>query len=113
MPTNPVSRRQFMKGAGALVVSFSFYGEASRLLAQSESLFANDPEATALDSWLAIAPDGSVTVFTSKVDLGTGCRRLSRKSSPKNSTCRSIRFTMESGDTSNTIDQGLPLPAGP
>ena len=61
MLTNPVSRRQFMKGAGALVVSFRFFGGSSRLLAQSESFFANDPEATALDSWLAIAPDGSVT----------------------------------------------------
>ena len=27
---------------------------------------------TSLDSWLAITPDGTVTVFTSKVELGTG-----------------------------------------
>ena len=105
MPTNPVSRRQFMKGAGALVVSFRFFGESSRLLAQSESFFAHDPEATALDSWLAIAPDGSVTVFTSKVDLGTGVVTALSQIVAEELDVPFHQVHMETGDTSNTIDQ--------
>ena len=37
METNAISRRQFLKGAGALIVGFSFFGALSRLLAQSEA----------------------------------------------------------------------------
>ena len=72
MKTRQVSRRGFLKSAGGLVVSFSFSGPMSRLVAQSPDLPAVEPEATSLDSWLAVAPNGGVTVFTSKVELGTG-----------------------------------------
>ena len=37
-----------------------------------QSVQASDADPTSLDSWLAIAPDGTVTVFSGKVDLGTG-----------------------------------------
>jgi nicotinate dehydrogenase subunit B len=105
MDTNLISRRQFVRGAGALVVSFSFFGEASRLLAQSESFFANDPQATALDSWLSIASDGTVTVFTSKVDLGTGVVTALSQIVAEELDVPFRRIRMETGDTSNTIDQ--------
>ena len=72
METKQISRRQFVKGTGALIVSFNFLGPVSRVLAQSETFAGNEPEATSLDSWIAVAPDGTVSVFTSKVDLGTG-----------------------------------------
>jgi len=72
MDTRQISRRQFVKGTGALVVSFNLFGSVSRVLAQAESFGRTEPDATALDSWVAIAQDSSVTVFTSKVDLGTG-----------------------------------------
>lgn len=105
MATNTISRRQFVKGAGALIVGFSFFGEASRLLAQSESFFAGDPEATALDSWLSIAPDGAVTVFTSKVDLGTGVVTALSQIVAEELDVPFQKIHMETGDTSNTIDQ--------
>ena len=31
-----------------------------------------DIDPTSLDSWLAITPDGLVTFYTSKVEIGTG-----------------------------------------
>jgi nicotinate dehydrogenase subunit B len=105
MQAKTISRRQFVKGTGALIVSFSFFGEASRLLGQSESFFAGDPEATALDSWLAIAQDGSVTVFTSKVDLGTGVVTALSQIVAEELDVRFHQVHMETGDTSNTIDQ--------
>src|SRR5215467_11549831 len=105
MEANLISRRRFVKGAGALVVSFSFFGEAARLLGQSESFFAGDPQATALDSWLSLAPDGTVTVFTSKVDLGTGVVTALSQIVAEELDVPFRQIHMETGDTSNTIDQ--------
>src|SRR5262249_8330987 len=49
-----LSRRDLLK-AGALVVGFSMTGGARRLWAEG------DPPLDQVDSWVAIAPDGSVT----------------------------------------------------
>ena len=72
MKTIELNRRQFLKGTGALIVSFNLFPSlvGSRRNRQSEPGIDADP--TQLDSWLAIAPDGTVTVFSGKVDLGTG-----------------------------------------
>src|SRR5712671_7996861 len=66
-----LSRRDFLK-AGGLVVAFSLY--SNNLLSQAAptrlpgSLNAN----RMLDAWLRIDPDGSVTIFTGKIELGQG-----------------------------------------
>src|SRR5881409_2090424 len=74
MKTMELSRRQFLKGTGALIVSFNLFPTASDLFAQSTSnLLPNgDLDPQALDSWLAVGADGTITVFTSKVEIGTG-----------------------------------------
>src|SRR5438270_12202534 len=77
METSTISRRELLKGTGALVVSFSLFGSVSRALAQAAA--GGEPVATSLDSWLAIAQDGTVTVFTSKVELGTGTETRSEE----------------------------------
>src|SRR5580700_6419768 len=105
MEIKPISRRQFVQGTGALIVSFNFYGPVSRLLAQSESLSTAAPEATSLDSWLAVAQDGSVTVFTSKVDLGTGVVTALAQIVAEELDVPFHQIHMETGDTANTIDQ--------
>ena len=66
-----ISRRQFLKTTGGLIVSFNLL---PTLPASSQSTTGPgiDADPTQLDSWLAIAPDGTVTVFSGKVDLGTG-----------------------------------------
>ena len=69
------SRRVFLKGTGALVVSISFAGSLSALaeaapLAAVDTNLKTDP--TKLDSWLHVGGDGSITAFTSKVELGQG-----------------------------------------
>jgi nicotinate dehydrogenase subunit B len=69
---NP-SRRDFLKSAGALVVSFSalpvFVEGAGQGQFDTRTPHIN---AKALDSWLAIHADGSVTAFTGKCDFGQG-----------------------------------------
>ena len=59
-----LERREFLRGAGALIVSFSVPELA---FAQ-----AQDPKLQQLDAWLAVGADGQVTVFCGKVELGTG-----------------------------------------
>src|ERR1700730_514023 len=107
MKSKPSSRRQFVQGTGALIVSFHFYGPVSRLLAQSESLSTAAPEATSLDSWLAFAQDGSVTVFTSKVELGTGVETALAQIVAEELDVPFSRIKMDAGDTDKTIDQSV------
>ena len=105
METKQISRRQFAKGAGALIVSFNFLGPVSRLLGQSENPAGAAPEATSLDSWIAVAQDGTVTVFTSKVDLGTGVVTALSQIVAEELDVPFHQIHMETGDTSSTIDQ--------
>jgi nicotinate dehydrogenase subunit B len=105
MQTKSISRRQFVKGTGALVVGFSFFGRALGTFAQSEGFAGLEPQPTALDSWLSISPDGTVTVFTSKVDLGTGVVTALSQIVAEELDVPFHSVHMETGDTSNTIDQ--------
>ena len=62
-----------------------------------------DPQA--LDSWLAIAPDGLVTLFTSKVDLGTGIDTALAQIAAEELDISWQRIKVISGDTALTVDQ--------
>ena len=61
-----LSRREFLKTSGALVVSASLPGFVESALAQSGA--AGKPPLTPveLDSWVAILPDGRVDAFFGK-----------------------------------------------
>ena len=63
-----LSRREFFKTSGALVVSVSAPSLATRALAQGKPALVP----TELDSWIAVLPDGSVNVFFGKMDMGQG-----------------------------------------
>lgn len=65
-----VSRRDFLKGTGALIVSFSLAG--SMKFIETGEVLAQSPPNNKVDSFIAILSDGSVKGFTGKVDLGTG-----------------------------------------
>jgi len=72
------TRRDFLKSTGALIVSFSMAGP----LAEAEAQTATAAKPVALDevdSFLTLASTGRVTVYTGKVDLGTGTRTSLRK----------------------------------
>jgi nicotinate dehydrogenase subunit B len=125
MKTKSISRRQIMKGGGALVVSFSFWGPLSRALAQTGDApqarpyaaervdlgtFVPEPgdflDARELDSWLAVMQDGSVTVFTGKVDIGTGTRTSLAQIVADELDVPFSQITMAMGDTARSVDQG-------
>lgn len=107
METKPISRRDLLKASGVLIVSFSFFGPVSRVLAQSEGLSDDGLDPTALDSWIAVAQDGDVTVFTGKVELGTGVVTSLAQIVAEELDVPFHRVHMVVGDTEKSIDQGV------
>ena len=101
------TRRQFLKGTGALIVSFNLFPPAADLFAQATVGSGNEPDPTSLDSWLAIAQDGTVTVFSGKVDLGTGVETALAQIVAEELDVPFKQVKMESSDTAKAIDQGV------
>ena len=94
-----LSRRHLLKSAGALVVSFSIP------TAPGQNGRAAGP-APDLDSFLAVAADGKVTIFTSHVDVGTGITTVYRQIAAEELGIPIERFTVIEGDTGRTPDHG-------
>ena len=100
-----ISRREFLKG-GALVIGFSFSG-LPPVLAQG----ATKPQARVLDldqvdAFLAVQKDGSVIVYSGKVDLGTGHRIAMRQMVAEELSIGVERIQLIEGDTALTPNQG-------
>ena len=95
---NP-SRRSFLKTGGAIVVSFAF--EHLHLDGQGPA-----PAPSDLDSFLAIHPDGTVTIFTSHVDPGTGISIVYRQIAAEELGIPVERFTLIQGDTGDVPNHG-------
>src|SRR5215212_860562 len=72
------SRRDFLKAGGAMVVSFTLPGcavtsmPAAAPLPVAGATWPATVEASALDSWLRIAADGSVYASVGKIEAGMG-----------------------------------------
>ncbi len=70
---------------------------------------AADPQAETpalIDDWLAIEPDGSLTVFTGKVELGTGTRTALSQIAAEELDQPLERVRLVMGDTDRTPDEG-------
>ncbi len=67
-----LSRRGFLKASGALVVGFSIFDGVEVAQAQFPGPVALSPSLAQLDSWIAIAADGSITAYSGKEELGQG-----------------------------------------
>jgi hypothetical protein len=73
---NP-SRRDFVKGCGALIVSFSA-APLTQSSANAQGPFDTHPghiDPDKLDSWLAIDADGTITAYTGKCDFAVRAHR--------------------------------------
>jgi nicotinate dehydrogenase subunit B len=97
-PTVHLSRRELLKAAGALVVTF-------RLRAQNAEP-AKPLDNTEVDSFLAIHADGWVTVYTGKVDIGQGLRIAMRQMAAEELGIRVEHIKLVEGDTGLSPDQG-------
>ena len=104
MKKTSFSRRQFLKGAGALIVGFNLFPRTPNLFGQTTAATADlDPQA--LDSWIAVNQDGTVTVFTSKVELGTGIETALAQIAAEELEVSWQRVKVVMGDTAFTVDQ--------
>jgi CO/xanthine dehydrogenase Mo-binding subunit len=104
MKKTSFSRRQFLKGAGVLIVGFNLFPRTPSLFGQTAPATADlDPHA--LDSWIAVNQDGTVTVFTSKVELGTGIETALAQIAAEELEVSWRRVKVVMGDTALTVDQ--------
>lgn len=101
-----ISRRKLLKSTGALVVTFSLAGKASDALAQAATAAAKPVALNEVDSFLAIDKAGKVTVYTGKVDLGTGIRTALAQMAAEELDVPFKSVTLVTGDTQLTPDQG-------
>ena len=100
-----MDRRSFIQSGGAFVVACSFpaaVGAQAVAASAAGKVLAKD----AVDAWLAIARDGSVTVYTGKVDLGTGVRTALAQMVAEELDVPLARVSLVMGDTALTPDQG-------
>ena len=70
MNATEFSRRDLLKGGGALVIGFSLAGAGSAAAARGD--VAGPPDPNAIDTWLAVNRDNTATIFLGKVELGQG-----------------------------------------
>src|SRR5690348_6100979 len=97
-----MDRRDFLKSGAAIVVSFSLSPRS--LFAQTGATKPLDLKQ--VDSFLAIHPDGRVTIYTSKVDVGTGSRIAIAQMAAEELGIPVDRVTLVDGDTATCPDQG-------
>jgi CO/xanthine dehydrogenase Mo-binding subunit len=103
MPTNEVSRRDFLKTSGALVVTFALAPSAQGALQVGPKSVATDR----VDGFVAIDARGRVTVYSGKVDLGTGTDTALTQIAAEELGVPMSRVTLVTGDTLLTPDQGI------
>ena len=96
-----ISRRDALLGSGALIVSFSLAGSLGNAQAGAKPLAL-----TEVDSFLAIDKAGNVTVYSGKVDLGTGVTTALRQIVAEELDVPIGRIELIEGDTLLTPDQG-------
>jgi len=102
-----ITRRRFLKQAAALTVGFTL-APLARGFAQSPSPLPGSLQKNRmLDGWLRINPNGTVTAFTGKVEIGQGIVTALAQIVGDELEVDLARIEMVSGDTSRTPDEGV------
>jgi nicotinate dehydrogenase subunit B len=106
-----MTRRTFLKTGGALVVGLRLgsLGDphaTAQTTPSADSFLGKTVSPDAVDGFLAVNADGTVTLFSGKVDLGTGARAALRQMAAEELDVPLERVIMIEGDTALTPDQG-------
>jgi nicotinate dehydrogenase subunit B len=102
-----LSRRDFLRSTGALIVTFSAVGLGDHTAwAQGPRAAGSAVDAGQLDSWLAVASDGSVIAHTGKCELGQGMMTAQIQLIAEELSVPVTRVRLIQCDTSLTPDQG-------
>ena len=111
----PHSRRAFLAGSGALVISFSLShafaqegGPPNQGMGPSgqKRLPGDLSKFPKLDSWIKLEADGRVTAFAGKAELGTGIKTAFIQCAAEELDVAPSAITMITADTALTTDEG-------
>jgi CO/xanthine dehydrogenase Mo-binding subunit len=102
-----MKRRDFLRTSSVVIVSFAF----GRAIPETATPFqtaagAKPVDPREVDSFLAIHADGTVTIYTSKVDVGTGLSIAMTQMVAEELGIPVDRIQVVEGDTALTPDQG-------
>jgi len=108
---NPITRRDILKASGSLIVSISIPGAVATALSQgisSTATLGGKPPLMPdqLDSWIAILPDGSVTAYFGKMDMGQGVDVAIAQMVAEELDVAFDKVTVLMGDTATSCNQG-------
>jgi CO/xanthine dehydrogenase Mo-binding subunit len=102
-----LTRRDFLQSSGGLVIAFSLPGRARATVAAADQTRAfGEPPAGQLYAWLAVHPDNRATLYTGKVDTGTGTQTALAQIAAEELDFPVDRLDVVMGTTSETVDQG-------
>jgi nicotinate dehydrogenase subunit B len=102
-----LTRRRFLGNAAALTVGFTLAPLLRGLAQTTPALPGSLQKNRMLDGWLRINPDGTVTAFTGKVEIGQGIVTALAQIVADELDVDLARIEMISGDTSRTPDEGV------
>ena len=105
-----LNRRSLLKGtAGALVVGFSLDATLARAAGAAMPVLrpAKSVAKDLVDSFVSVEPNGKVTIFVGKVDLGTGTKTAMAQMAADELDVAFEQVEMVMGDTATTPDQWL------
>lgn len=100
-----ISRRTFLAGVGTLVVGFHL----APLLEQGVAQAASATDTTGrlgVDAWLVVNRDGMITIYSGKVELGTGVQTALTQIVVEELYVRMEQVRYVQGDTALTPNQG-------
>ncbi len=102
-----LSRREFVAGAGALVVSFALLprlaaGQDARVPILPGSL----KDTPMLDAWIRVDAGGTITVFTGKVEFGQGVKTALIQLAAEELAVAPARIQLVTADTARTPNEG-------
>jgi nicotinate dehydrogenase subunit B len=104
--SSALSRRDFLRSGGALIISFAAGGVVDAGWSGQPRATATQVDPRQLDSWLAIAADGSVTACTGKCEFGQGMFTAQLQLIAEELSVPVARVRLIQCDTSMTPDQG-------
>jgi nicotinate dehydrogenase subunit B len=99
-----LGRRGFLKSAGALIVGFSM-GSGDARAQFGNAPIVGSPRNDQVDSWIALAGDGSVTAFSGKEELGQGISTAQQQLVAEELSVAFERVKLIYCDTALTPDQ--------
>jgi nicotinate dehydrogenase subunit B len=102
--TTELSRRAFISSTGALVVTLATADWAAAAISEATAKSSLQPDR--LDSYIAIAKDGTVTAYYGKIDGGQGLETSIAQMVAEELDVALDRVHVVMGDTARTVNMG-------